>query len=80
MKTKALLGILAGVAAGAAIGMLFAPNKGVRTRRKIYKKSKSLAKAINRSIDDKFGDTFKELNSVVTLLKEEQARIKALKP
>lgn len=80
MKTKALLGILAGVAAGAAIGMLFAPNNGVRTRRKIYKKSKSLAKAINRSIDDKFGDTFKELNSVVTLLKEEQARFKALKP
>ena len=36
---KLLLGVLAGVAAGALIGILFAPEKGSVTRKKISKKS-----------------------------------------
>lgn len=35
---KLLLGVLAGVAAGALIGILFAPEKGSVTRKKISKK------------------------------------------
>jgi gas vesicle protein len=40
---KILLGILAGAVAGAAIGILFAPDKGSETRRKIADESQDLA-------------------------------------
>ena len=37
---KVVLGVLAGAAAGATLGMLFAPDKGLETRKKISKKTK----------------------------------------
>ncbi|HEV3222228.1 MAG TPA: YtxH domain-containing protein [Puia sp.] len=40
---KILLGFLAGAVAGAAIGILFAPDKGSETRRKIADESQDLA-------------------------------------
>jgi gas vesicle protein len=41
--TKILLGFLAGAVAGTAIGILFAPDKGSETRRKIVDESQDLA-------------------------------------
>ncbi len=66
MKTgKALIGILTGVAAGAAVGMLFAPHKGRKTRNKISRKSKELADAINDNIDLKINDFLKSISRAV---------------
>ena len=55
---KVVLGVLAGVAAGAAIGILFAPDKGSKTRRKIIKKGKHYK--------DELGDKFDEFIESIT--------------
>lgn len=51
---KAILGIAAGIAAGAAIGMMFAPDKGRQTRKKMMKSVEDLASAIDNRIEQKF--------------------------
>lgn len=50
--TNILLGFMVGAAVGATLGMLFAPEKGTDTRRKLSEKSNDLAE----NIKDKFGD------------------------
>jgi gas vesicle protein len=53
MKTSnVLLGILAGVATGALIGILVAPDKGSRTRRKILDKAEDLKDALEDKVED----------------------------
>ncbi|HEY9005771.1 MAG TPA: YtxH domain-containing protein [Ohtaekwangia sp.] len=55
-KGKVILAILAGVAAGAVMGVLLAPEKGSRTRKIIQRKGEDLADALNDKIDDKFDE------------------------
>jgi len=56
---KLLAGILAGFAAGAVIGMLFAPEKGANTRRKIMKKGEGYADDLKERFED-FVDSLNE--------------------
>ncbi len=49
---KVLLGVLAGVAAGATLGILFAPDKGSNTRKKISRKGEDYAE----ELEDKFNE------------------------
>lgn len=47
---KAIVGILASLAAGAALGVLFAPKKGSQTRKRIFKKGEN----ITEDLEEKF--------------------------
>jgi len=49
---KVLLGVVAGLAAGALLGVLFAPEKGSDTRKMIKRKSEDLADEFKEKFDD----------------------------
>lgn len=59
-NTKVVVALLAGLAAGAALGLLFAPEKGSETRDKL---SQSL-KDLGDSIKDKAADEINNLTSL----------------
>jgi gas vesicle protein len=65
--SKTLLGFIAGAAIGTALGILFAPDKGTETRRKISEQSNDLAD----NIKGKFTDLVDGVKEKFTSLKSE---------
>lgn len=64
---KVLLGVLAGVAVGATLGILFAPDKGSSTRKKISKKGHDYA----GELGEKFNDFIESISRKYELMKDE---------
>ncbi len=69
---KVVLGVLAGVAVGAIAGILFAPDKGSNTRKKISDKGEDYLDEIKNKFDvfletmtEKFEDTQKEAEVMI---------------
>jgi gas vesicle protein len=57
---KVLLGVLAGVAVGATLGILFAPARGKSTRRKISRKSDEYADELKKTFNAFVGSISKK--------------------
>jgi gas vesicle protein len=68
---KVFLGVLAGVAIGAALGILFAPDKGWNTRKRISKKAEDLADDLR----EKFNEFIDSVSEKVDEVKEDFADI-----
>ncbi len=64
---KVILGVLVGVAAGAALGVLFAPDKGSETRRKIVEAGEDYADAVK----EKFNQMVDNMNEKFEKVKED---------
>jgi gas vesicle protein len=69
---KVIVGVLAGVAVGAAIGILFSPDKGINTRKKITRKSEDMMHDIEDGLSEmydtisrKYGQATEEVERVM---------------
>ena len=70
---KVLLGVLGGIAAGALLGILFAPKKGSDTRKKISRKSEDITDNIKEhfnNVIDSVSEKFDKIKSEVSEFKE----------
>ena len=67
---KIVIGLLAGFAAGALIGVLFAPEKGSVTRRKISKKGEDYIDDLKENMNDLLEEVKQEVDTVKAKVNE----------
>jgi hypothetical protein len=68
--SKVLMGVLGGVAVGAVAGILFAPAKGTKTRKRIMKKGNNLKKDMKNKFEDVYKTISTKYDSVLDQAKE----------
>jgi gas vesicle protein len=76
-KGRVFMGILAGVAVGTVLGLLFAPHKGTKTRKKIAAKGLDLAADVDGLIGDlkvKIEQSKGDLQQLLDKLRQETPR------
>ena len=69
-SSKVLLGVLGGVAAGAIAGILFAPAKGSKTRKRIVNKGTGYAKDVKEKFDKVTKDFSNQYETILQEAKE----------
>jgi len=68
-NSKVLIGLLAGLAAGAALGLLFAPEAGSETRERLGQSIKDLGDTIQEKAADQLGSLSELKEKVVNSVK-----------
>jgi len=74
---KVLLGVLAGAATGALLGVLFAPHKGTVTRKKISRQGGAFAEGVKEKINvllDDITEKFEKVKEDVSEFAEQKLR------
>lgn len=69
-SSKVLLGVLGGVAAGAIAGILFAPAKGSKTRKRIMKKGKNYSDDLKNKFEELYENVNDKYENILTDAKE----------
>lgn len=67
---KILFGVLAGAAAGAVLGILFAPAKGSKTRKRIAEKGQVYADELSHKMNDFVEEITQKIDTVVKKAKD----------
>ena len=82
-STKSFLSLLAGLAAGAAIGILYAPDKGWKTRARVkkaaangYEDMKENLGDLGAKVDEKTAEAKETIKNIRETLREKGAEIK----
>ena len=82
-STKSFLSLLAGLAAGAAIGILYAPDKGWKTRARVkkaaangYEDLKENVGNLGAKVDEKTAEAKETIKNIRETLREKGAEIK----
>lgn len=82
-STKSFLSILAGLAAGAAIGILYAPDKGWKTRARVkkaaangYEDLKENLGDLGTKVDEKTAEAKETIKNLRDTLREKSSEIK----
>jgi gas vesicle protein len=76
---KAILAVMAGIAAGAALGILFAPDKGANTRKKIVRKGEDLVDELGDTIEQKYEILEDRIEEKVKSIIDKYFRVKPMK-
>ncbi len=74
-SVSAIMGFIAGAAAGAAMGILFAPDAGTSTRKKIKDQTQKVGDEVKANVAHKIDDLSKYVSGFVNETKERIAEL-----
>ncbi|GAB3649472.1 hypothetical protein GCM10028791_15070 [Echinicola sediminis] len=74
---KVWIALTAGLAAGVALGVMFAPDEGGKTRKKFQKQGEELAHTLNGRMDKKFDELKGAINELTKKVKSQKEALMA---